>query len=112
MNWASATCAVRFLAAKRTSALRSRGVYNNQNNQQSSYDDTAAGWGHTAGDALVAHDGKGEVEGRAAFYDLSLDGVFGFQFRPPLAPELADTAIEVGDDRLGREALRGGARGG
>ena len=29
------------------------------------------------GDALVAHDGIGEVEGRAAFYDLSLDGRWG-----------------------------------
>ncbi len=30
-----------------------------------------------AGDALVEHDGTGEVEGRAAFYDLSLDGRWG-----------------------------------
>jgi hypothetical protein len=29
------------------------------------------------GDALVPHDGTGEVEGRAAFYDLSLDGRWG-----------------------------------
>jgi beta-galactosidase len=38
----------KMLASESSSALRSRGVYNNQNNQQSSYDDTAAGWGHTA----------------------------------------------------------------
>jgi beta-galactosidase len=36
------------LASETSSALRSRGVYNNQNNQQSSYDDTWAGWGHSA----------------------------------------------------------------
>jgi hypothetical protein len=29
------------------------------------------------GDTLVEHDGTGEVEGRAAFYDLSLDGRWG-----------------------------------
>jgi hypothetical protein len=29
------------------------------------------------GDALLPHDGKGEIEGRAAFYDLSLDGRWG-----------------------------------
>ena len=29
------------------------------------------------GDALIAHDGKSEVEGRAAFYDVSLDGRWG-----------------------------------
>lgn len=29
------------------------------------------------GDALLPHDGKGEVEGRAAFFDLSLDGRWG-----------------------------------
>jgi hypothetical protein len=30
-----------------------------------------------AGDALEPHDGKGELEGRAAFFDLSLDGRWG-----------------------------------
>jgi hypothetical protein len=30
-----------------------------------------------AGAALVPHDGKGEIEGRAAFFDLSLDGRWG-----------------------------------
>jgi hypothetical protein len=30
-----------------------------------------------AGDALIPHDGEGEVEGRAAFVDLSLDGRWG-----------------------------------
>jgi hypothetical protein len=29
------------------------------------------------GDALIAHDHDGEVEGRAAFFDLSLDGRWG-----------------------------------
>lgn len=29
------------------------------------------------GDALVPHDGKSEIEGRAAFFDLSLDGRWG-----------------------------------
>jgi hypothetical protein len=29
------------------------------------------------GDALVEHDGSGEIEGRAAFFDLSLDGRWG-----------------------------------
>jgi beta-galactosidase len=38
----------KMLASETSSALRSRGVYNNQNNQQSSYDDTWAGWGHSA----------------------------------------------------------------
>jgi beta-galactosidase len=38
----------KMIGSETSSALRSRGVYNNQNNQQSSYDDTAAGWGHTA----------------------------------------------------------------
>jgi beta-galactosidase len=38
----------KMLASESSSALRSRGVYNNSNNQQSSYDDSAAGWGHTA----------------------------------------------------------------
>ncbi|MBN2575310.1 MAG: DUF4982 domain-containing protein [Deltaproteobacteria bacterium] len=44
----TANPAYKMLASESSSALRSRGVYNNQNNQQSSYDDTAAGWGHTA----------------------------------------------------------------
>ena len=30
-----------------------------------------------SGDALLPHDGKGEIEGRAAFFDLSLDGRWG-----------------------------------
>jgi len=38
----------KMFASESSSALRSRGVYNNQNNQESSYDDSAAGWGHTA----------------------------------------------------------------
>ena len=29
------------------------------------------------GDALLPHDGEGEIEGRAAFFDLSLDGRWG-----------------------------------
>jgi beta-galactosidase len=38
----------KMFASESSSALRSRGVYNNDNNQCSSYDDFAAGWGHTA----------------------------------------------------------------
>jgi beta-galactosidase len=38
----------KLLASESSSALRSRGVYNNNNTQCSSYDDNAAGWGATA----------------------------------------------------------------
>ena len=38
----------KLVASESSSALRSRGIYNNNNNQCSSYDDFAAGWGHTA----------------------------------------------------------------
>ena len=38
----------KMFASESSSALRSRGIYDNQNNQQSSYDNSAAGWGHTA----------------------------------------------------------------
>jgi beta-galactosidase len=37
--------AYKMLASESSSALRSRGVYNNNNNQESSYDDSWAGWG-------------------------------------------------------------------
>jgi beta-galactosidase len=38
----------KMIASESSSALRSRGIYNNNNTQCSSYDDFAAGWGHTA----------------------------------------------------------------
>ncbi|MBN1608187.1 MAG: DUF4982 domain-containing protein, partial [Polyangiaceae bacterium] len=38
----------KMLASESSSGLRSRGIYNNNNNQCSSYDDNAAGWGATA----------------------------------------------------------------
>lgn len=38
----------KMIASESSSALRSRGIYNNNNNQCSSYDDAAAGWGATA----------------------------------------------------------------
>ncbi len=38
----------KMFASESSSALRSRGIYNNNNTQCSSYDDFAAGWGHTA----------------------------------------------------------------
>ncbi len=38
----------KMLGSETSSALRSRGVYNNNNNQESSYDDSWAGWGHSA----------------------------------------------------------------
>lgn len=38
----------KLIASESSSALRSRGIYNNNNTQCSSYDDFAAGWGHTA----------------------------------------------------------------
>jgi beta-galactosidase len=38
----------KMIASESSSALRSRGVYDNNDNQCSSYDDFAAGWGHTA----------------------------------------------------------------
>jgi len=38
----------KMIASESSSALRSRGVYNGNNTQCSSYDDQAAGWGHTA----------------------------------------------------------------
>ncbi len=38
----------KLIASESSSALRSRGIYNNDHNQCSSYDDFAAGWGHTA----------------------------------------------------------------
>ena len=40
--------AYKMLASESSSALRSRGVYNSNNNQCNSYDSQAAGWGHTA----------------------------------------------------------------
>ncbi len=38
----------KMMASESSSALRSRGIYNGQNTQCSSYDDQAAGWGATA----------------------------------------------------------------
>ncbi|MBN2526919.1 MAG: glycoside hydrolase family 2 protein [Deltaproteobacteria bacterium] len=38
----------KMFASESSSAFRSRGIYNNNNNQASSYDNFAAGWGHTA----------------------------------------------------------------
>jgi beta-galactosidase len=38
----------KIFASESSSALRSRGIYNNSNNQQSSYDDAWAGWGASA----------------------------------------------------------------
>jgi beta-galactosidase len=38
----------KMFGSETSSALRSRGVYNNANNQQSSYDDAWAGWGQSA----------------------------------------------------------------
>ncbi|MGC4063275.1 MAG: glycoside hydrolase family 2 TIM barrel-domain containing protein [Polyangiaceae bacterium] len=38
----------KMIASESSSALRSRGIYNSANTQCSSYDDQAAGWGHTA----------------------------------------------------------------
>lgn len=38
----------KLVASESSSALRSRGVYNSNNNQCNSYDNQAAGWGHTA----------------------------------------------------------------
>ena len=38
----------KMIASETSSALRSRGIYNSANTQCSSYDDQAAGWGHTA----------------------------------------------------------------
>jgi len=38
----------KILGSETSSALRSRGIYNNNNTQCSSYDDYAAGWGQTA----------------------------------------------------------------
>ena len=40
--------AYKMLASESSSALRSRGIYNSNNNQCNSYDNQAAGWGHTA----------------------------------------------------------------
>ena len=40
--------AYKMLASESSSALRSRGIYNSANTQCASYDDQAAGWGHTA----------------------------------------------------------------
>jgi beta-galactosidase len=38
----------KMFGSETSSAFRSRGVYNNSNNQESSYDDSWAGWGHSA----------------------------------------------------------------
>src|SRR5450755_158358 len=38
----------KIFASESSSALRSRGIYNNSNNQESSYDDSWAGWGASA----------------------------------------------------------------
>ncbi|MBN2717681.1 MAG: glycoside hydrolase family 2 protein [Deltaproteobacteria bacterium] len=38
----------KLFASESSSGFRSRGIYNNNNNQASSYDNFAAGWGHTA----------------------------------------------------------------
>jgi beta-galactosidase len=38
----------KIIASESSSALRSRGIYNSANTQCSSYDNQAAGWGHTA----------------------------------------------------------------
>lgn len=44
----AANPAYKMIASESSSALRSRGVYNSNNNQCNSYDNQAAGWGHTA----------------------------------------------------------------
>jgi beta-galactosidase len=44
----TANPAYKMIASESSSALRSRGVYNSNNNQCNSYDTQAAGWGHTA----------------------------------------------------------------
>ncbi|HEX7478458.1 MAG TPA: glycoside hydrolase family 2 TIM barrel-domain containing protein [Polyangiales bacterium] len=44
----SAHPSYKLFASESSSALRSRGIYNSNNNQCSSYDDQAAGWGATA----------------------------------------------------------------
>jgi len=38
----------KLIASESSSAFRSRGIYDNDNNQATSYDTFAAGWGHTA----------------------------------------------------------------
>jgi hypothetical protein len=70
------------------------------------------------GDALLPHDGKSVVEGRAAFFDLSLDGRWGgvisgdkisIDFGPCACgnngPSIADTIARYadlqGDDKIG-----------
>ena len=70
------------------------------------------------GDALVPHDGTGEVEGRAAFFDLSLDGRWGGVITgdkialdygpcqcgnkgPSIRDDIARYADLEGDDKIG-----------
>ncbi len=53
--------------------------------------------GEVCGDPVCAH-GDGD-SGAAADYALCLDGVFGFQFRPPVSPEIAALFARV--QRLG-----------
>jgi beta-galactosidase len=44
----TANSAYKMLASESSSAFRSRGIYNNNNNQESSYDNSWAGWGASA----------------------------------------------------------------
>jgi hypothetical protein len=70
------------------------------------------------GDALLPHDGEGEIEGRAAFFDLSLDGRWGgvitgdkisLDYRPCACgnkgPSIRDNIVRYadleGDDKIG-----------
>lgn len=67
-----------------------------------------------AGDALLPHDGNGEIEGRAAFFDLSLDGRWGgvitgdkisVDYSGPGGPTIRDNITRYadleGDDKIG-----------
>jgi beta-galactosidase len=44
----TSNAAYKMIGSETSSALRSRGIYNSNNNQCNSYDNQAAGWGHTA----------------------------------------------------------------
>jgi beta-galactosidase len=53
----------KIFASESSSALRSRGIYNNSNNQQSSYDDAWAGWGSSAESSWSAVNTRAFVAG-------------------------------------------------
>jgi hypothetical protein len=70
------------------------------------------------GDAMLPHDGQGEIEGRAAFFDLSLDGRWGgvitgdkisLDYSPcacgQRSPSIRDNVVRYadleGDDKIG-----------